>query len=156
MNVHVDHAVGVRWNCPTGGRELACRDHAEPRMRHHLDACQLKKLPSCPGSARTVTRARRISGQSALGRDQRALHLFMKHLIIDVLRAGAPLCLASAGSCGSKGMWPGTSWIEPSGEGKTGTKANSGRDHTEPYFKGTGKRVHKIIHDRFHFMQRGS
>ena len=32
VDVHVDHAAGVRWRCPTCGRELACRDHAEPRL----------------------------------------------------------------------------------------------------------------------------
>ena len=42
VDVHVDHATGVRWRCPTCGRELACRDHAEPRIWRHLDTCQFK------------------------------------------------------------------------------------------------------------------
>ena len=42
VDVHVDHAAGVRWRCPTCGRELACRDHAEPRVWRHLDTCQFK------------------------------------------------------------------------------------------------------------------
>ena len=29
---HVYHAAGVRWRGPTCGRELACRDHATPRI----------------------------------------------------------------------------------------------------------------------------
>ena len=39
---HVYHAAGVRWRGPTCGRELACRDHAEPRIWRHLDTCQFK------------------------------------------------------------------------------------------------------------------
>ena len=42
VDVHVDHAAGVRWPCPICGRELACRDHAEPRVWRHLDTCQFK------------------------------------------------------------------------------------------------------------------
>mgnify|MGYP001472055840 CR=1 FL=1 len=42
VDAHVDHSAGVRWRCPTCGRELVCRDHAEPRMWHHLDTCMFK------------------------------------------------------------------------------------------------------------------
>ena len=42
VDVHVEHTPGIRWRCPTCGRELACRDHAEPRVWRHLDTCQFK------------------------------------------------------------------------------------------------------------------
>ena len=42
VDIRVEHGPGVRWFCPTCGRELACRDHAEPRVWRHLDTCQFK------------------------------------------------------------------------------------------------------------------
>ena len=32
VDIRVEHSLGVRWFCPTCGRELACRDYAEPRI----------------------------------------------------------------------------------------------------------------------------
>jgi len=40
--VDVEHTPGIRWRCPTCGRELACRDPTEPRVWCHLDTCQFK------------------------------------------------------------------------------------------------------------------
>jgi hypothetical protein len=31
VDIRVEHGFGVRWSCPVCRRELACRDHAEPR-----------------------------------------------------------------------------------------------------------------------------
>jgi len=42
VDIYVEHGTGVRWTCPTCGRELACRAHAEPRVWRHLDTCQFK------------------------------------------------------------------------------------------------------------------
>ena len=42
VDIRVEHGPGVRWFCPTCGRELACRDHAAPRVWRHLDTCQFK------------------------------------------------------------------------------------------------------------------
>ena len=42
VDIRVEHGPGVRWFCPTCGRELACGDHAEPRVWRHLDTCQFK------------------------------------------------------------------------------------------------------------------
>lgn len=40
--IRVEHDTGVHWTCPTCGRKLVCRDHAEPRVWRHLDTCQFK------------------------------------------------------------------------------------------------------------------
>src|SRR3990172_7831085 len=42
VDIRVEHAPGVVWNCPQCGRELSCRDHAEERVWRHLDTCQFQ------------------------------------------------------------------------------------------------------------------
>jgi predicted RNA-binding Zn-ribbon protein involved in translation (DUF1610 family) len=44
VDIRVEHGPGVRWACPTCGRDLACRDHAEPRDWRHLYTCQFKTI----------------------------------------------------------------------------------------------------------------
>ena len=115
VDVHVDHATGVRWRCPTCGGDLACRDHAEPRIWRHLDTCQFKtflhaRVPRVECPEHGVLQVK-VSWAEAKGR----FTLLMERLIIDVLRECAPYP-APAGSCGSAGMRFGTSWSEPSGE----------------------------------------
>jgi len=42
VDIWVEHAPGVLWNCPRCGRALSCRDHAEERAWRHLDTCQFQ------------------------------------------------------------------------------------------------------------------
>ena len=86
VDVHVDHATGVRWRCPTCGRELACRDHAEPRIWRHLDTCQFKtflhaRVPRVECPEHGVLQVK-VPWAEAKGR----FTLLMERLIIDVLR----------------------------------------------------------------------
>ena len=95
VDVHVDHAAGVRWLCPTCGRELACRDHAEPRVWRHLDTCQFKtflhaRVPRVECPEHGVLQVK-VPWAEAKGR----FTLLMERLIIDVLRE----CATVAGTC---------------------------------------------------------
>ena len=103
MDVHVEHATGVRWRCPTCGRGLACRDHAEQRIWRHLDNCQFKTFlhawvprVECPGHGVLQVKA---SWAEAIGR----FTLLMERLIV-ACYASAPPYPAPVGSCGSVGM----------------------------------------------------
>ena len=86
VDVHVEHATGVRWRCPTCGRDLACRDHAEPRIWRHLDTCQFKtflhaRVPRVECPEHGVLQVK-VPWAEAKGR----FTLLMERLIIDVLR----------------------------------------------------------------------
>jgi transposase len=95
VDVHVDHAAGVRWRCPTCGRELACRDHGEARVWRHLDTCQFKtffdaRVPrvECPDHGVLQVKV-------PWAEAKRRFTLLMERLIIDVLRE----CATVAGTC---------------------------------------------------------
>ena len=85
VDIHVEHGTGVRWTCPTCGRELACRDHAEPRVWRHLDTCQFKtflhaRIPRVDCPEHGVVQVK-VPWAESKGR----FTLLMERLIIDVL-----------------------------------------------------------------------
>src|SRR5688500_13958356 len=41
VDIHVDHAPGVKWKYPHCERELSCYDNSPERTWRHLETCQL-------------------------------------------------------------------------------------------------------------------
>jgi len=85
VDIHVEHGNGVRWTCPACGRELACRDHAEPRVWRHLDTCQFKtflhaRIPRVDCPEHGVVQVKVPWAES-----KGPFTLLMERLIIDVL-----------------------------------------------------------------------
>jgi transposase len=91
VDIHVEHSSGVRWACPVCGRELSCRDLAEPRVWRHLDTCQFKtflhaRIPRVDCPEHGVLQVN-VPWAEPKGR----FTLLMERLIIDVLTECATL-----------------------------------------------------------------
>ena len=91
VDIWVEHDKGVSWPCPTCGRVLACRDHAEERAWRHLDSCQFKtflhaRVPrvDCPEHGVLQVRVPWAEARSRFT-------LLMERFVIDVLHQCATI-----------------------------------------------------------------
>ncbi|WCB48014.1 transposase family protein [Nitratidesulfovibrio vulgaris] len=85
MDIRVEHSPRVRSACPICGRNLTCRDHAEPRTWRHLDTCQFKtflsaRIPRVDCPEHGVVQVK-VPWAESKGR----FTLLMERLVIDVL-----------------------------------------------------------------------
>ena len=87
ITVKVNHARGVRFECPECSEHLPCYDHGEERRWRHLDSCQFKTI--------LVARVRRVecpkhgikSVRVSWAEPHSRFTLLFKRFSIDVLQA---------------------------------------------------------------------
>ena len=100
VDIRVEHAPGMVWNCPQCGRELSCRDHAEERVWRHLDTCQFQtyvhaRIPrvDCPEHGVVQVKVPWAEARSRFT-------LLMERWMIDVLMQ----CATVSGTCRLLGL----------------------------------------------------
>ncbi|WP_243367386.1 transposase family protein [Fundidesulfovibrio soli] len=85
VDIRVEHGPGVRWSCPTCGRELACRDHTKPRGWRYLDTCQFKTFLHARVSRVDCPEHGEVQVKVPWAESKGRFTLLMERLIIDVL-----------------------------------------------------------------------
>jgi transposase len=95
VDIHAEHASGVKWQCPHCQRELSCYDHSPERTWRHLDTCQLEthlhaRIPRVQCPEHGV-----VQVAVAWAEERGRFTLLMERFIIQALQA----CQTTQGAC---------------------------------------------------------